>query len=207
MRAALILACLVLLILAALWFFAGRQVALLADRFFPAPGEALPSAPVWSGRAGMQVGDYDGSWIGIDGKLADIRVDAAADGRLVLTTGSRDFPLGTRLDRDDPMPWSSGQPNMPCQPDPGDSVALTRIPGRLAWPTWFESNFVTGKAPDWRRNLYYQLVWRKADGRLLTARWRWEQAHYSETGWSPARLDHLGATGLLTVTLTGPDRR
>ncbi len=104
------------------------------------------------------------------------------DGQPVLLVDGKAFPMGT--------------------PDPGDTVSLQKIRGRLAWPSWFEANFMTGGAPDWRRNLYYRLIWRKADGRELTMLWRWEEVHYPSAGWSPGQFDRLGATGLVEVRVT-----
>lgn len=194
MRAVLILACLAAVAVPAVWLFAGRQIVLLADRFLTAAAETLPTAPLTYQRGGFTIGDYSGSWLGIDGQPADIQVDSAADGRLVLKAGGTLFPLGIRLE---PVGVPAGWPDTGLAPDPGDTVSLTRFQGRLAWPTWFETNFMTGQAPDRRCNLYYRLAWRKADGRELTMLWRWEQAHYRGDGWSPGQLDRLGATGLV----------
>jgi hypothetical protein len=131
-RAILILACLGALALPAAWLFAGRQIVLVADRFLTALPETLPTTPLTYQRGGFTIGDYSGSWLGVDGQPADIRVESAANGRPVLIAGGKAFPLGLRLGQ---VGVPDGWPNIALAPDPGDTVSLTRIQGSLAWPT------------------------------------------------------------------------
>src|SRR5208282_3075137 len=69
--------------------------------------------------------------------------------------------------------------------------------------TPFEMNFMTGKSPSWRRNLYYRLVWKKASGAKLVMVWRFEQGFYPDDGWTSGTMSREGSTGLLQVDVVG----
>lgn len=64
-------------------------------------------------------------------------------------------------------------------------------------------NFMTGKSPSWRRNLYYRLVWKKASGAKLVMVWRFEQGFYPDDGWTSGTMSREGSTGLLQVDVVG----
>jgi hypothetical protein len=85
-------------------------------------------------------------------------------------------------------------------PDPGDSVTFRVAHSALAWPTPFELNFITGKSPSWKRNVYYTLAWRKGDGATLEMVWRYEQWLYDD--WGSPMMTQAGATGLKSVRIS-----
>ena len=129
------------------------------------------------------------------GQPADLSVDADAGGRLVLRTGGKNFALGMRVG----PPDVSGRPDIPFAPDPEDRVSLSVGHSVLAWPTPFDSNYLSGHTPSWRRNVYYTLTWRKRDGAELEMVWRYEQWFYAHDGWGSAMMVQEGATGLVLV--------
>ena len=200
MRTTLILATLAVLGLAGLWLFAGRQIVQLVEVYATGPAEALPAGPYVYSPNGIAIGEYP-NWTELpDGQPAALRVDVDASGRLVLHAQGRAFPLGTRIG----PPDLSGRPDIPFAPDPGDEVGFSRALGLVAWPTPFDMNFMTGHSATWRRNLYFRLAWRKADGRRLDMVWRYQQLYYGQDGWSSSWMTQDGATGLVRFDLVAP---
>jgi hypothetical protein len=65
----------------------------------------------------------------------------------------------------------------------------------------FETNFMTGVVPHWKRNAYCRLRWIKQNGAKLDMLWRLEQGYYREGGWTPADINHI-AIGLVRTSIT-----
>lgn len=115
---------------------------------------------------------------------------------LILRAGGNAFPLGPRIG----PPDKSGRPDIAFAPEPGDQVSFTVARSLLSWPTPLDINFMTGQSPQWRRNLYFRLAWRKPSGAALSMGWRYEQWFYVADGWS-RYMTHEGATGLVDLRI------
>ena len=102
-------------------------------------------------------------------------------GRAELVSGSRIFAFGPAQ----PLPSISGMPKFEFTPDPGDRISFTIERSLLSWPTLFETSFMSGVTPRWRRRAYCRLHWTKRSGASLKMLWRVGQAYYTEGGWRP----------------------
>jgi len=71
----------------------------------------------------------------------------------------------------------------------------------LSWPTPFDFNFTTGHSPSWKRQLHYQLLWKKASGANLQMLWRYEQFFYPRSRWGSRFMTREGTTGLIMVDI------
>jgi hypothetical protein len=200
MRLAVILGILALALLglAAAWLLAGRQLVLLVDRVATGPPETLPVGRYVYGPTSLTINDKNLELMDVHEFPVDIRYDISKDGRLTLHTQKKAFPLGTRIG----PPRADGLPEYPFTADEGDVVSFTRYRSLLAWPTPFETNFMTGYSPRWRRNLYYRLNWRKKSGDSFGLVWRFEEGFYLEQGWTNA--SRLGTSGLIDIAINGP---
>jgi hypothetical protein len=173
------------------WVFAGRRLVTLLDRVTLARIES----PV------LEHTVYDLGSLQLGGKHLDLMNPAfarAADlslsssGRAVLKSGGRRFTFGPGHS----LPSIGGMPKFEFDKDPGDEALLIVEQSRLAWPTPFEMNFMTGYAPSRKRNVYFRLRWTKLSGAKLTMQWKTEQNYYSRDGWMPRVIE--GVAGGLT---------
>jgi hypothetical protein len=76
----------------------------------------------------------------------------------------------------------------------------------MPWPNFFETNFMTGNSPTWKRNRYQKLVWKKPDGTKLEMLWRYEQYSYPNDGWTTAFMTRPGSTGLIRIEISNASR-
>ena len=183
---------------AAAWLFAGRLLVVLVDGFATEHVGPLRAGPFVYAPGTLSVGDTPLETSAPGGRPSDFRVDADAGGRLVLTAEGKTFALGARVGPAE----KSGRPDFPFAPDPGDTVSLDVAHSVFAWPTPFDSNYLSGHTPSWRRNVYYTLTWRKRDGATLDMVWRYEQWFYGHDGWASPMMTDEGATGLVRVRIS-----
>jgi hypothetical protein len=189
---------LILLGLAAVLFVAGRQLVILLDGFATSPPEPLPTGRYLYGATHITICDTDMELMDVNEIPVDIRYDINPAGRLTLHTQGKAFPLGTLIG---PKP-TNGPLEFPFTADDGDVVSFTRYHSLLGWPTPFEVNWLGGRSPTWRRNLYHRLSWHKRSGEALSLLWRFEEGLFRDEGWRPS--SRLGAWGLVDVSLVGP---
>ena len=191
MRNGLIIAAIVLAV-GAVWLFGGRQIVLMLDALATADHAPPVSAPVIVVESGwLRIGDTPLS-LARDGESQTISIDAADGAPVVLHADGKDFTLGTIGAREEPY-------NVVVTPDPGDTVSYTVTHSVIAWPTPLELNFMTGKSPGQKRNVYYTLTWQKQNGAELELVWRYEQWCYED--WASATMINTGATGLIRTTI------
>jgi hypothetical protein len=115
---------------------------------------------------------------------------AMADDRLAIIWRDRKFVLG---------PAHAGRrAEFDVTPEDGDEATFEVAHSVLSWPTPFEFNFMTGVSPSWKRYRYYRLSWKKHNGETLRATWRYEQWHYSSSGWSDDMVNP-DFTGLISL--------
>jgi hypothetical protein len=175
---------------AAIWIFGGRQIVLLLDALATADHIPLVSAPAVVASPGwLNVGNIPLEVSGADGERPEIRVDEAGT-RVTVHANDKTFTLGTVRRRDEPY-------DVVIDPDPGDTVTLAVTHSIIAWPTPLELNFMTGRSPSWKRNVYYTLGWRKRNGAELEMVWRYEQWFYDD--WASATMTSHEATGLIST--------
>ena len=177
------------------WLLAGRRLVTLLDAV---------SLSV-SDRAGVERLIYDDGILEIAGRRMDLmnpafvrlaEVSLGSDGRVTLESGGRQFPMGLGQ----PLPHIGRMPKFDCTKDAGDEIRFTIEQSRMAWPTFFEMNFMTGHAPWWKRNVYPRLRWTKPGGARLHVLWKTEQSYYSQDGWSPPRIETV-IDGVVSVEI------
>ena len=156
---------------AILWLFAGRQISSTLDRVATIRYKTLPASPLVYEGGSFRIGE-----LLLDDKPYDVRMQSGS----LLSTGGRSFTLA---------------------PEPGDETSFTVRGSCLSWPTPFETNFMTGHVPSWKRHLYYRFVWKKRSGAKLEMVWRYEQWFYSTDGWASGTMTHENSTGLIGVEI------
>jgi len=197
-----------LVLLAVLWFFTSRWCALAVDQVYTPRLALVQAAPIgWNGtwlQLGTGIfdrlvpnGDHLG-FIGFAPDYPDIaRFIIDADNQLVFVKDDARFVLGPRAGT---LPASTqpdgtpleGQTPMPAfAPGPGDTMSVALDRSLLSWPAPYQTNFMTGYAPSWQRNLYYRLSWVKASGARLDILWRERQDYDAVNGWTGMRLTDL----------------
>jgi hypothetical protein len=193
--------------LALLWLPTARLISLLVDRAFTVASGGAPASPVgWDGVDLRFPGAAQASSLTLEGPAPAYAQVATAtvgpDRRLVLSTHGRSIVLGATAGAM-ADPGSTPPVSIPVfAAEPGDAAQLTFQRSWLSWPV-FELNFMTGRAPSWRRSCYYRLVWTKRSGQRLDLVWRYEQGFYAGSGWgSPSETG--GATGLIRAEITPP---
>ena len=212
----LIRAVVAVVLLAVVWLFTARSLSRLVDHVFTVPMASLRASPMgWNGTY-LQFGASRPGQIGPDGwtgaallrgshildlegpddrPAATLNVDPM--GRLVLAAGGRTFTVGVRSGA---LPGDE-RPVPAYAAEPGDTTSLTIEHSWLSWPTPFETNFMTGYVPSWRRHLYYRLTWMKASGARLDMLWRNGQGFDRDNGWNPSG-EPDDPPGLLRVKIT-----
>jgi hypothetical protein len=81
----------------------------------------------------------------------------------------------------------------------GNELSLTKERSYLAWPNPFETNFMTGNSPKWKRFTYYRLVAKKPSGARLEMDWRFVEYFYKFDGWVGADMTDGDHTGLIRI--------
>lgn len=182
------------------WLLLGRRLVTLLD------GVTLVQVE----RIGVERLMYDGSILDVGGRRLDMtgpafeklaQVSLNASSRVVLESLGRQFPLGPGQS----TPYPNGTSALQFTKDPGDDVRLTMEQSRLAWPTPFEMNFMTGYSASRKRNVYFRLLWTKVSGAKLQMVWKTEQGYYSRDGWLPPRIESV-MDGLIHVSIREANR-
>jgi len=179
------------------WLLGARQLSLLLDQLYTPRLYALPASPLAYSLNSLSIGGLPLDFYA-DVRTIDVHVYCDSGNRVTLASGGRLFAMGVCTRRD-----AKGTGEFEFIPDPGDDVSLIVDRGILSWPTLLEMNFMTGKSPSWRRNLYYRFVWKKASGAKLAMVWRFEQGFYSDDGWTSGTMVREGSTGLVQVDVVG----
>ncbi len=179
------------------WYVGARSVALWTEVF---DTEDLGSKDV------AQIG-WNGTYLLVDSQILDLsapgnsqamQLSVDAQHRLVASVGGKTIVLGaargTMPDAQEPLPAFAVAP--------GDRATLSRARSRLMWPNWFETNFMTGNSPSWKRFSYFHLVVRKASGATLDLFWRFEQWYYpSDRRWLAPDMVGKDFCGLVRASL------
>ena len=180
------------------WLWAGRQVALLLDRFITGRAISLPADGFMYDGGGVFIGKKRMDFALTNNLRADLGFRFDSSNRVVLSSGPNAFILGPRTSPADP----SGRPEFTFTSEPGDEVSFAARESLLGWPTPFEFSILGGSSPWWKRYVYYRLVWKKPSGARLEMLWRYERDFYSGKGWSePIMMFGETQTGLLKVDI------
>jgi hypothetical protein len=185
--------------LAALWIFRGREISSFVDRYWTVETQSTPIQSIayeGSGTGGTLICD------GVSFSLNDVRpslslsVGSTKDNQLALASSGKVFPLG-------PLKSASEDTaeRLATAPPPGDHALVTTRHSVLAWPTPFDLNLMTGQSPSWKRNTYYEILWKKSAGANLRMLWHYEQFFYSRNGWAGGFMTRQGSTGLVRVEI------
>ena len=179
-----------------LWIKAGRHLSLFVDRFGTI---ATSSTPV---KSFVYEGDGTGGAVRINGFGLSLdmanpndrppNIGTTKDGQIALSYGGKVFPFG---------PPAAGE-MLATETQSGDETSFSLRHSALSWPNFFETNFMTGNSPKWKRQSYYRLEWKKQNGAKLEMVWRFEQYYYANDGWTSGLMTREGWTGLIRVEIS-----
>jgi hypothetical protein len=192
---------LIILALVVLWLWRGRDLAPLVDRFKTIETSSRPIDTItYQGDGTGGVLRVGGVGLTLDETTlteAKPNVGTTKDGQLALSFAGKVFPFGPTVSQDDKL-----AANVPS----GERATISIEHGVLAWPNFFEVNYMSGNSPKWKRYIYRRLTWTKSDGAKLGMLWRYEEFFYQNDGWVGAFMNRPPATGLIRVEITNSSR-
>lgn len=185
--------------LAALWVFRGRQISSFIDHYWTVETQSAPIQSIayeGSGTGGILICN------GVSFSLNDLSqglslsVGSTKDNQLALATSGKVFPFGALTSTSD----NTGE-RLATVPPSGDQAFLVMRHSVLSWPTPFDTNFLTGHSPSWKRHTYQEIRWKKSSGASLQMLWRYEQLFYTGNGWTSGFMTREGSTGLIQIEI------
>jgi hypothetical protein len=192
---------LVILTMSILWLWRGRDFSMLIDRFQLIETRSRPIKTVayeGNGAGGiLHVDDLDLRLNDVGPGVAQPNVGTTKDDQLALSFAGKVFPFGL---------MHSGTGSLATTTPSGDVATISIQHSPISWPNFFETNFMTGRSPSWKRHIYQKLVWKKPDGAKLEMLWRYEQYFYSEDRWVEAFMSRPGSTGLIRIDISNAAR-
>jgi len=196
----LLIAFLIFIVLAALWLWRGRDLSILIDRFHVVETSFRPIKSIsyeGSGTGGLlHVDDLALSLNEIELGGAQASIGTTKDNQLALSFNGKVFAFGP----------SSGGDNLAAAAPIDDVASVSIQHSEIPWPNFFETNFMTGNSPGWKRHIYQKLSWKKPTGAKLEMIWRYEQFFYPPGGWTEALMTRPGTTGLIRVEISSASR-
>ena len=184
------------------WYNEARNAALLAEKLgiVKPLGTKTLTEISWNGTYSVTDDRMLGTTDSHDKAMLQFSVDASH--RLVATANGRSVVIGTEqgtlMQTGDPEP----QPAFHIAPE--DHMTITRARGIVIWPNWFETNFMTGLTPQWKKFFTYHLHLQKRSGGALDVFWRFENNYYPQDGWVTADMTGPTHCGVVEVRIT-PD--
>jgi hypothetical protein len=201
MRRLIFVFLIVIVTMSILWLWRGRDLSMLVDRFELIETRSQPIKTITyegNGAGGiLHVEDLDLSLNQVELGTATPSIGTTKDDQLALSFGGKVFPFG---------PTQSGTGNLVAATPSGDVATISIQHSPISWPNFFEINFMTGKSPKWKRNIYQKLVWKKPNGAKLEMLWRYEQYFYREDRWTEAFVTRPGSTGLIQIDISTATR-
>jgi hypothetical protein len=187
--------------------FAAHPLSLLLDKVLLTRVASAPATRIgWDGVALQFNAPAGAQGLDLEGPGPAFRAAATASvdaqGRLVISANGESFVVGPRAG-DLPADGSPAGTVPAYAAEPGDVGAVTIERSVLSRPV-FELNFMTGRSPTWRRDVYDRLSLKKRSGQRLEMLWRFEQGFYPGDGWTAHGGTHDGVTGLLQVQILPP---
>ena len=184
-----------------LWLWRGRDLSMLIDRFeLIETSSRLIKTITYEGNGTggiLHVENLDLSLNEVELGTAQPSIGTTKDDQLALSFGGKVFPFG---------PTQSGTGGLVAATPPGDVATISIQHSPISWPNFFETNFMTGNSPRWKRHIYEKLSWKKPTGAKLEMLWRYEQYFYSQDHWTEALMTRPGATGLIRVEISNASR-
>jgi hypothetical protein len=184
----------VVIIFLATWIFYGHQISLLLDRFGTIE---MTSAPInsiaYQGNGTGGIFHVNDLGLGLNDRNGPApSIGTTKNDQLALADRGKVFAFG---------PVRTEAENLATVPPAGDDASIEIRRSILNWPTPFETNFMTGHSPSWKRHLYYRVRWKKSSGGNLEMLWRYEQYFYPSNGWGSGFMTRQGFTGLIQVEI------
>jgi hypothetical protein len=184
----------VVIVFLATWIFYGHKISLLLDRFgtIEVTSARINSIAYQGDGTGgiLHVNDLE---LGLNDKNGPTpSIGTTKNDQLALADRGKVFAFG---------PVRTEAENLATVPPAGDDASIEIRRTILNWPTPFETNFMTGHSPSWKRHLYYRVNWKKSSGANLEMLWRYEQYFYPGNGWASGFMTHQGSTGLIRVDI------
>jgi hypothetical protein len=184
----------VVIIFLATWIFYGHQISLLLDRFGTIE---MTSAPInsiaYQGNGTGGIFHVNDLGLGLNDRNGPApSIGTTKNDQLALADRGKVFAFG---------PVRTEAENLATVPPAGDDASIEIRRSILNWPTPFETNFMTGHSPSWKRHLYYRVRWKKSSGGNLEMLWRYEQYFYPGNGWGSGFMTRQGFTGLIQVEI------
>jgi hypothetical protein len=184
----------VVIIFLATWIFYGHQISLLLDRFGTIE---MTSAPInsiaYQGNGTGGIFHVNDLGLGLNDRNGPApSIGTTKNDQLALADRGKVFAFG---------PVRTEAENLATVPPAGDDTSIEIRRSILNWPTPFETNFMTGHSPSWKRHLYYRVRWKKSSGGNLEMLWRYEQYFYPSNGWGSGFMTRQGFTGLIQVEI------
>lgn len=190
----------VLIAIALVWIWRGRDLAALSEQFGTVE---IRSEPI---KSLSYQGTGKGGSLHVDNLELELspakstdpvpEVGTSKDGQVALSYAGKVFNFGP--------PSASANENLATASTTSDQASIEIRRSLIAWPNPFETNFMTGNSPSWKRLLYQKLVWKKSDGTRIEMTWRCEQFLYPHNDWSEACMTDPGFSGLIRVEITKP---
>jgi hypothetical protein len=197
----ILIALVIVIVLAAIWLWRGRDLSTLADRFKTIETSSRSiNALTYEGAGTGGILHVDGTDLSLNEvELGGTQpsVGTTKDGQLALSFAGKVFPFGSALSRDERL-----SANVPS----GDAATIAIEHSAIPWPNFFETNWMTGRSPTWKRHIYQKLTLKKPTGAKLEMLWRYEEYFYSGDGWTGALMTRPGWTGLIRVEISGASR-
>jgi hypothetical protein len=195
----ILIALLIVIVLAVLWLWRGRDLSILMDRFKTIETSSRSITTIaydGNGTGGvLHIDDVDLSLNQVELGGATPSIGTTKDGQVALSFAGKVFPFGPAQDD-----------RLVANVTGGDTATVSVEHSAMPWPNFFETNFMTGNSPTWKRNRYQKLVWRKSNGSKLEMLWRYEQFFYPPGGWTEAFMTRQGASGLIRVEISDASR-
>jgi hypothetical protein len=192
----IIIALLLVIVVAALWIWRGRDLSMFVDRFKTIDTSSRPIKTIiyeGSGTGGvLQADDLALSLNESELSGAQPNIGTTKDDQLALSFAGKVFPFGPLHEKE----------ALAVRVPTNDTATISTQHSALSWSTFFEFNFMTGKSPSWKRNTYRRLTWKKPTGAKLEMVWRYEQHFYAGNGWTDGLMTRPGATGLIRVEIS-----
>jgi hypothetical protein len=196
----ILIALVIVIVLAGFWLWRGREVSMLIDQLHLVETSSRTIKTITyegSGTAGiLRVDDLALSLNEVELGGAQPSVGTTKDNQLALSFNGKVFPFGP----------SSGGDDLATIVPPDDVAVVAIQHSTVPWPNFFETNFMTGNSPRWKRNIYQKLTWKKPTGAKLEMVWRYEQYFYSQDHWTEALMTRPGTSGLIRVEISDASR-
>ena len=192
---------LVVIALVVLWLWRGRDLSRAIDKIYVVEASSRPISAInyeGSGTGGiLRADDVDLSLNQVELGGDQPSIGTTKDGQLALSFRGKVFPFA---------PVSSQDEKLAAKVPDGHTTRISIDHSALAWPNYFEVNYMTGNSPKWKRYIYRRLIWKKPNGAKLEMLWRYEQFFYQNDGWTEAFMTRQGSTGLIRVELSDTSR-